>query len=309
MMLSRVAERLYWMARYLERAEDTARLVNAFSLFVLDIPKGMEPGWDVLVRTIDAQTVFASKYSNATERNTIRFLLADDANPSSLRHSVRMARENVRTTRDVLPRFAWELMNELHLLVDKRATKSVARGARREFLDVIIGMNQQFNGLLDTTVTRDHTLWFIRLGQFVERCDMSSRIVDVAAHSFSERAGGPIPGAPLLGANLLQSLSATAAFRRSTGPIIVPDEVIDFVFKSPTFPRSLTHCINAIEETTSQLKAPGGMLRQIRSMARKIQRIDTTAPGRSHLHARIDEFQADLGDLHEAISEHWFLSA
>lgn len=308
MMLSRVAERLYWMARYLERAEDTARLVNAFSLFVLDIPRGMEPGWDALVRTIDAQSLFAERYAKATERNTIRFLLADKSNPTSIRHSVRLARENVRTTRDVLPRFAWELMNELHLLVDTQAGKSVARSSRREFLDHIIGMNQQFNGLLDTTVTRDHTLWFIRLGQFIERCDMSSRIVDVAAISISELAGGPIPGAPLLGANLLQSLSATAAFRRRTGPVIVPDEVIEFVFKSSTFPRSLTHCINAIEETASQLKAPGGMLRQIRSMARKVQRIDTSAEARDQLHALIDEFQADLGELHEGISEHWFLT-
>ncbi|HMB74483.1 MAG TPA: alpha-E domain-containing protein, partial [Gammaproteobacteria bacterium] len=220
-----------------------------------------------------------------------------------------MARENVRTTRDVLPRFAWELMNELHLLVDTHARKSVARGTRREFLDRVIGMNQQFNGLLDTTVTRDHTLWFIRLGQFIERCDMSSRIVDVAATSISERTGGSISAAPLLSANLLQSLSATAAFRRRTGPIIVPEEVIDFIFESPTFPRSLTHCINAIEETTSQLKAPGGMLRQIRAMAKKIQRIDTTSQGRDRLHALIDEFQADLGDLHEAVSEHWFLKS
>ena len=309
MMLSRVAERLYWMARYLERSEGTARLVNAFSLFVLDIPKGMEPGWDALVRTFDAQASFAERYSKATERNTISFLLSDKSNHCALRHSVRSARENVRTTRDVLPRFAWELMNELHLLVDTRARHAVARGNRREFLDRVIGMNQQFNGLLDSTVTRDQAFWFIRLGGLLERCDMTSRIVDVAATSMGEKLNGPIPGAPLLGSNLLQSLSATSAYRRSVGPIIASDDVIDFVLKSPNFPRSMIFCLNSIEETVALLKAPAGMLRQIRAMAKSIGNVDTSDEARPELHARIDDFQADLGELHESIAERWFAIA
>ena len=108
MMLSRVAERLYWMARYLERAEDTARLISAYNHLILDLPKGVELGWDVLIKTIDAEAEVASVYQTATESNIINFLLTDDRNASSIRLSIKAARENVRTTRDVLPAQAWE---------------------------------------------------------------------------------------------------------------------------------------------------------------------------------------------------------
>ena len=107
-MLSRVADRLYWMARYLERAEDTARLVSAYNHLVMDIPRGAELGWDVLIRILDADPLFHARPRAANEQNVLRFLIADADNPCSITHSIRAARGNVRTTRDVLPEETWE---------------------------------------------------------------------------------------------------------------------------------------------------------------------------------------------------------
>ena len=219
MMLSRVAERLYWMARYLERAEDTARLISAYSHLILDIPRGVEPGWDVLIDTLDAGSAFRERYRKSSERNVVKFLLADKDNPSSIRNSVSLARENVRTTRDVLPAQAWELVNELFLYANEAAEESLARSPRFQFLETVIARNQQINGLILTSVSRDHSLWFIKLGQFMERADMTSRIVDVATAAIGFSSTETVPDVPLLWANLLKSLSATAAYRRQVGPI------------------------------------------------------------------------------------------
>ena len=307
MMLSRVAERLYWMARYLERAEDTARLVNSYSQFVLDIPKGYEPGWNVLLKTIDGEETFDQSYRRPTERNIIKFLIADEQHLNSIRYSIKAARENVRTTRDVLPKTAWELMNELHLFVEQQSESSIARNKRFDFLKKIIACNQQLNGLIATTVTRNRALWFLQLGQLMERSDMTSRIVDVATAEINARATLPVPGIPLLWSNLLHSLSAISAYQREVGPIIDANEVIEFVLKMSQFPRSLAYCTNAIEETIGQLKAPNGMLRSLRSISRKIARFDTQEFTLDELHKFIDGFQAGLADLHDGISDTWFL--
>ena len=123
-MLSRVAERLYWMARYLERAEDTARLTQAYSHLIMDIPAGSEPGWEILVRILDAQPIFGESHRVCNEQNVLRFLIADEENPGSVHFCIRAARENVRTTRDVLPEEVWEHVNELYLFSTENAARS-----------------------------------------------------------------------------------------------------------------------------------------------------------------------------------------
>jgi uncharacterized alpha-E superfamily protein len=306
MMLSRVAERLYWMARYLERAEDTARLISAYSHLILDIPRGVEPGWNVPIDTLDAHPLFATRYRKVSERNVIKFMLADADNPCSIRHSISSARENVRTTRDVLPAQAWELVNELYLYVTERADGALARTARFEFLETIIARNQQINGLIQTSVSRDHTLWFIRLGQFIERADMTSRIVDVATSAIGSQGDTAIPEVPLLWANLLKSLSATAAYRRQIGPTLSPDEVVDFVLKRRQFPRSIVYCLDSIEETVAQLKAPEGMLHSLRLTLKPINHYLADMDQPQKLHRLIEEFQARLADLDESINDIWF---
>jgi uncharacterized alpha-E superfamily protein len=114
-MLSRVAERVYWMGRYVERAESTARLVNAYTTQVMDLPIGVEAGWKHLVDITGTNRLFDERYTCYDERSTIGFLVADPDHAGSIMSSLAMAREDVRTTRDVLPTEAWEHANELYL--------------------------------------------------------------------------------------------------------------------------------------------------------------------------------------------------
>ena len=137
-MLSSVASRLFWLARYLERTEGTARIINAYSQLVLDVPKGSEIGWETLIGTIDAEEAFGKRYRNINEHNVLKFMISDTDNYCSLRFAVKAARENVRTSRDVLPEDTWEQVNEMYLYVEDWAEKSVGRRNRFEFLETLI---------------------------------------------------------------------------------------------------------------------------------------------------------------------------
>jgi uncharacterized alpha-E superfamily protein len=305
-MLSRVAERLYWLSRYLERAEDAARLINAYSHLVLDIPKGAEPGWHILFDTMDAAPLFELRYKNVNERNVVKFLLADKDNDGSIRTSVRWARENMRTTRDVLPAQVWELVNETNLYVEAHAGLAIARQPRFEFLEEVIARCQQIVGLIETTVLQDHGLWFMRLGRLLERADMTSRIIDVGAAAILERTKAPVTEIPLLWGNLLKSLSATSAYRRSVGPTLTANQVIGFLFHSTLFPRSIVFCLSEVNELIGRLKGPRNLQQDLRGMQVMLGEFDASKASPADLHQFIDLLQVHLGDLDAAINTHWF---
>ena len=305
-MLSRVANRLYWMARYLERAEDTARLVDAHSHLILDIPKGLEPEWSLLIDTMDARTRFLERYKRMNERNVVKFLLADTNNSSSLAFAIDALRENVRTTRDVLPRQFWELVNEYSLFVKEQALQSVGRTRRFAFLEEAIARSQQLNGLILSTVMRDHVLRFIRLGSVIERADMTSRIVDVAMSSFVEKRRQELPEAPVLLANLLRALSATSGFRRTVGGMPTAAGVVDFVFNNGQLPRSIVFCTNAIEEILGELRGPRPMLQDVRRIHKRLREFDAEQSGVKELHELVESVQQSLALLDDAIYDHWF---
>ena len=305
-MLSRVADRLYWLARYLERAENTARLVNAYSQLILDVPRGLEPGWPILIATIDAEAAFQRRYAVLNERNVVKFLLVDADNDGSIAASVAMARENMRTSRDVMPGQAWEQINELHLLVRARAKGAVSRGGRFEFLEGVISHCQQLHGLVETSVLRDHGLWFLRLGRLIERADMTSRIVDVGAAAIDSRSRDGQTEIPLLWANLLKSLSATAAYRRTVGPELTADDVVEFVFREARFPRSLAYCLSSASTQLELLNAPKALIDAFDALALQVADLCAADLDFHGLHEFIDGFQGDLAALHAAAQAHWF---
>jgi uncharacterized alpha-E superfamily protein len=305
-MLSRVAERLYWMGRYLERAEDTARLTQAYTHLVMDIPDGSEPGWEILVRILDAQTVYGERFRVFNEPNVLKFLIADPDNPGGISPSIQCARENVRTTRDVLPGEVWEHVNELHLYTREHAERSVGRRNRHEFLDQVITRCQMINGLMGSTLCRDHAYCFIRVGHLLERADMATRVIDVGAGVLlgDERRH---PGVdPLIWAGLLQSLSAMGTYRRNVGPLVEADSVVNFVFKEPSLPRSVSFCLNGIRHALHTLKNEREVLRVLQRTRRRLSRFHPEEASPEELHRFIDRFQLELNALNDAISRTWF---
>jgi uncharacterized alpha-E superfamily protein len=188
-MLSRVAENLYWMTRYLERAENTARLINATTQVVLDLPRGASFGWDVLLKVAGLDDLFRKAYTEHHETSIMRFLISDESNPGSILSCIRYARENCRTLREVLPRLAWERINALYLFINSRASQAVERSRRYDILEEMIERRQSVIDLLTDCMSHDVAYQFIKLGRFIERADMTTRIVDIHAAVLASPAG------------------------------------------------------------------------------------------------------------------------
>jgi uncharacterized alpha-E superfamily protein len=305
-MLSRVAERLYWMSRYLERTEDTARIVSAYNHLIMDIPKGAEPGWYIMVQILDAQPHFQQRFRSVNEQNVLKLLVADASAPCSIPYSIKMIRENVRTTRDVLPEETWELVNELSLFAQGSAVNSVGRRNRHAFLAEVISRCQTINGLLLSSLTRDHAHSFTKLGRLLESADMATRMIDVGAGGIGQRAERFSAVDPLLWGALLQGLSAGSAYRREVGPIVDRSAVVDFVFLASGFPRSVKFCIREIRNELGRLSGSGEAFKVVSRLDRRLKRLDKREMTQAELHPFIDEFQIQLNNLHLAIQETWF---
>lgn len=307
-LLSRVAERLYWMARYLERAEGTARLTRCYTHLVMDIPEGSEPGWGILLEALNAEPVFAKHYRAANETNVLKFMLADDANLSSIARSVQAARENVRTTRDVMPAEVWEHVNELYLYTQEYAEKSVGRRNRHAFLEQIISRCQLINGLMMSTLCRDHAYRFIKVGHLLERADMTTRVMDAHVGALMNEDRNPNTADPLIWASVLSSLSALETYRRTVGPLVERPEVVDFVFRDGSLPRSLKFCLQGIRAELQPLKNNKVALKILDRSRRITSRLDPYSASRRDMHNFIDKFQGNLLELGAEINSTWFIT-
>jgi len=307
-MLSRVADRLFWMARYLERAEDTARLVHAYTHLVMDIPKGSEPGWDILVRILDAEVKFAEHYRVYNEHNVMKFLIADKDNVGGILSAIHAARENVRTTRDVLPGEIWETVNELYLYAQEHAEKCIGRRNRYQFLETVIARCQMISGMVISTLPRGHAYRFIKLGHLMERADMTTRVIDVGAAALlgDERHRSTVD--PLIWASLLKALSAIGAYRREIGPQVEASAMVNFVLREDTLPRSIKFCLNGIRKELMPLNNNQDALRLVNKARRKLSLFDPQTRSREELHTFIDQFQLLLWHIYRCIDHTWFMT-
>lgn len=305
-MLSRHAERIYWMTRYMERVEATSVLLHAFSQSMLDIPAGMELGWDLLLKITSSEEEFKKRYDVVNEHNVVHFMLADPENPDSLLVSVRNARENARTVRDQIASDCWEILNELHLEVKKSAESSVGRRNRHAFLRDIRAYCQRYTGLLESTFTRDQTHAFLKMGRYVERADMTTRILDVSAGFLLNRRKSPMRFDTLLWMHMLNSLNALVMYRRKIGPRISYKGVMNFLMHDDQFPRSLTFCFHRMENCLTGLPRAEGVQDILSKAQLTIERFDTVDVDSDGLHLLMDDIQLNLIQVHAAINETWF---
>lgn len=305
-MLSRVAERVYWMGRYIERAESTARLAKAYTNQIMDLPKGFDPGWRSLVDISGANELFESHYHNYDERNTTKFLIADTFNYGSILSSLAMARENVRTSRDLMPTEAWEHANELYLYAKNNVQQGLTRKGRFQFLKQIIFRCQQITGLLAGTMSHDAAYDFIRIGRNLERADMTTRIVDSAVFLLMPRKDAPLEYDSILWVNVLKSLSGFQMYRQHVRNRVVGDSVISYLLKDLAFPRAVAHTITEAESALSHLPRNEAPLRAIARLQRRVSGVDPYKMSLDEMHKFIDELQAELNDTHEQIRSTWF---
>ena len=305
-LLSRVAERLYWLARYLERTENTARLIKSYNNLIMDIPIGTEPSWMILVDILDERNRYSKIFRNENEQNVHKFLVEKPSVTCGIHYSIAQARENMRTTRDVLPEEAWEYTNGLFLYSSENRTKYSRRQSRLAYLDEIIQRCQMISGLIDSTLPRDNAYHFIKIGCLLERADMTARIIDVGAGDIIDREGINDAIDPILWGSLLEALSAKSAYRKAVSPIVEKNPIVDFLFRAESFPRSIYFCLREISIEIGDKPNRESVTKLLRSSMRKLRRFDASSLTREQLHEFIDKFQVSLIALNEEFYSSWF---
>ena len=189
-LLSRVADRMYWAARYAERAEDSARVLRAYGDVLADLPTESSR-WNPLV-SISGSDVTLPPVSGSDESQVAQFLIAEREHPNSIVNTVDRSRENLRTCREVLPREAWHTINDLSIYVRGAAVTSVERRRRDRFLARVIDESRRLDGVLNSTMTRDEVFEMWRLGRYIERADMTTRVLGVRAASLLSLPTGAV---------------------------------------------------------------------------------------------------------------------
>lgn len=304
-LLARTAGRLYWGARYVERAEDTARIVRAYNDLVVDYPSEELLRWEPLAVIAGSQLQLdVSDDDTAGERTVLHHLLADRGEPGSVASSVAAARENFRTTREVMPREAWQAINELSHYVDAAASGAVERQLRDRFLVRVVEISRRLDGILESTMTRSDPYQLIRLGRLVERADMTTRVLGVAAAGILgleavDRAD--LVDDDVRWMNVLRSVSALQMYQRASLGPIDGMAVVRFLLSYSAFPRSVQGCLDEIGRVLDQLPSPDAVRVALRSTESALAAAHPDASEGAELDRAMETVQAEIAALHRAI--------
>jgi uncharacterized alpha-E superfamily protein len=306
-MLSSVAVRCYWAGRYLERAENMSRLINVYTGLLLDLPKEAGVDWRQLIDVCGNRELFDSHRSWLLERSAVRFLTFDTENPSSVISSIRYARENLRTLRDIVPREGFEAVNELYLFANARLKRATYRRARYDLLNEVISRCQRVTGVLAGTMNHTEPYQFIRIGRNLERADMTTRILDVAGELLEKEHSVLSEFETSLWVNVLRSASAYQAYRQTVRSRIVPIRVVYFLLADRLFPRSVSHCLDEIEASIQKLPVNTPVLEATTAVRDFVMGLNLRELVRESLHMDLDSLQAQFSGLDNAINETWFV--
>jgi len=306
-MLSRSAERLYWLARYLERTENTARLISVTMNLIYDLPYGTEVGWHTLLTICNVDAAFNERFKTVTEQNVSRFLLADPKNPSSLLSSLSYARENIRTSRELMPDEAWEQVNKMYLYATNNLDSLSNRRGRVIFLQKIMRGCQRFTGFIAGAMSRNDSYRFISLGRNIERADMTTRMIDFGTVLLAENPNPVMREYEnTLWLNVLKSLSASLMYRKQVRQRIKGKEVLHFLLKNPDLPNSVDHCLQEISYSITKLPNSEALITLLNNLEQQMLSTNISEITPTELHQILDNLQAEFNALHLKISETWF---
>lgn len=313
-MLSRVADLTYWTARYLERAENTARIVDVNAQLVLD-SQSRQPDdprlWEPLVYVSGGEDLYHKLYDGeATEESVLDFMLFDRQNPSSVVSCICAARENARCIRDQLSGEIWEEMNSFYLKLKDDDYERYAQVGSSEYLGEIKSHAQLFYGVAESMFPRTPMWRFFELGRFLERADNTSRILDVKYFMLLPEVSAVGSALDMVQwASVLRSCSGFEAFRKSRRGQLNLERVLDFLVRDPSFPRSIAfsvrharHALGHITEGVEHLQQNRAeeLLVKMETELRNIVMSDVVLRG---LHEYLDGIQLQVAEIHAAVQE------
>ena len=309
-MLSRVADHLYWMSRYIERAENLARLMQVSVELLLDGAalgaQNPDQYWAPVLSATAMEGAFRLLYPNPQPGDSSFFLTLDTRNPDSIISCVQEARENARTVRDQISDEMWTELNELYLQISSQNGAALLNNSPQVFFERIIQSSLQFDGITSATLPRSEGWNFLQLGRFLERADKTSRFVDIK----TQTQEGLDPTAEVLQwGTILRACSAHAPYRKSNGTEVSLERVLDLLVFSTDFPRSVRFSVRMVDEMLHNIsghptgqysneceKLAGALLAQLNFSG-------TTDVLSKGVHAYIDELQVSLNNLGQAVFE------
>src|SRR5438270_1689673 len=248
-MLSRVADSLYWMSRYSERAENNARIAEVNHQILIELTNKQEEDpnqqLDPIISSLEVNELFSSLYPKPDGRAVIDFVSLQKKNPNSIVSCLTHARENARTTSEQISSEMWEQINRMYLFVKSDEAKKLLRTSPYEFFRRVVTGSHLFQGITDATMTHGEGWDFIRIGKLLERADCTSRILDVKYHILlpsGEKVGGNVDTIQWM--SVLKSCSALEAYRKVYVGQVAPWKVAEFVITHSAFPRSIRFSVD-----------------------------------------------------------------
>jgi uncharacterized alpha-E superfamily protein len=312
-MLSRVANSIFWLNRYMERAENYARFISVNYNLSLDMPQNAQQ-WEPLVIATADQALFKAYYQEATANNVIRYMSFDEGNPNSLLNCLRQARENARTIREAISKEMWEQCNHMYWQVQNAAQQSNQWTLAQfyPFFEEIKKGTQLFFGIVDATITRNEGWHFGRLGRMIERSDKITRFLDIKYFTLLpdiKTVDSPLD--ILYWTAVLKSASAYNMFRQQYQGIN-PMNIAEFLLLDKDFPRSVLFCTRYAFTSLYEISGhnplkvknePEKLVGKLRSSLEHTEINDIFKKG---LHEFLDDFQQKNNALGNAISETYF---
>jgi uncharacterized alpha-E superfamily protein len=310
-MLSRVADSIYWMNRYVERAENVARFVDVNLNLLLDAPLGVEQQWEPLTVTTGDRDLFQERYGSATAENVLRFLTFDKDYPNSIISCLRAARENARSVREVISSEMWEQVNAFYIMVNEAADTGSLADLHIFFPEVKMA-SHLFAGVMEATMAHTEGWHFGRLGRLLERADKTARILDVKYYILLpsvQAVGSPLDDLQWIA--LLKSASAYEMYRKCQYRI-TPRGVTEFLILNRDFPRSIQFCLLQAQESLHCISGtPAGTWRKDseRALGRLRTELDYLTVDeitQQGLHEFLDQLQTRLNVVGEKIFSDFF---
>lgn len=310
-MLSRVAESIYWMSRYIERAENVARFVDVNLQLMLDTPAGQDQQWEPLVATTGDHEEFEKRFGTATQENVIQFLAFDPENLNSILSCLRAARENARTVREIISSEMWLQLNKFYLMVNEAAARN-GRLSLHEFFSEVKLASHLFTGITDATMNHGEPWHFCRLARMLERADKTSRILDVKYFILLRSvADVGTPFDDIQWAAMLRSASAFEMYRKRHGRIS-PKGVVEFLLLDREFPRAIHFSVLAARDSLHAISGtPLGTFRYppeklLGQLCSDLSYASVDEIVNAGLHEYLDDLQNKMNQVGAGIHETFF---
>ncbi|ALM85247.1 alpha-E domain-containing protein [Bordetella sp. N] len=323
-MLSRTADNLFWMCRYVERAENTARMLDV-NLQMSLLPQDeatRERSWRALMRISELQNLFDARYPEGSPRDVLHFMVRDEDNPSSIYACLRWARENARAVRGSLTTEVWETYNTTWLELLKHLRMNLPERNPSEFFEWVKFRSHVARGVMIGTMLEDEAMHFLRLGMYLERADNMARMLDVKFHEYergteqTDEASAEQERARATHtefyrwAAILTSVSGLEIYRKVYRDVISPDRVAELLILHGDMPRSLLASMRAVADTLALVSNDRSAETQRRAgkLCAELQYARVEDILSSGLHGYLERFLDHMSDLSSRISQDFLLS-